>query len=107
MQALGKGGYLANHKPSASHNGVTASNAFLIPRANALTSEHTISRSRSSHARLCARNSNNSTSPVLIEECRDLTSVSTVIDDSLLVPSKCFALSLYVFQSEISSEHLN
>lgn len=44
--------HLANHQASTSHNGVTASSAFLIPRANALTSEHTIPRSRSSQARL-------------------------------------------------------
>jgi hypothetical protein len=37
--------HLANHQMSAIHNGVTVSSAFLIPRANALTSEHTISRS--------------------------------------------------------------
>jgi hypothetical protein len=74
--------HLANHQASASHNGITVSSAFLTPRTNALASEHAISRSRSSHARLCAKNSNSSTSPVRIGDFRDVPSVFTVINDS-------------------------
>jgi hypothetical protein len=77
--------HLANHKATASQNGVTASNAFLIPRANALASEHTISRSWSSQARSCAKNSNSSTSPVRIGDLRDEISVFIGIEDSLLL----------------------
>src|SRR5579863_7384651 len=78
--------HLANHQMIAIHNGVTASSAFLIPRANALTSEHAISRSRSSQARLLARNSKSSTSPVRIGDCRDLFSVLTGMTDPFLIP---------------------
>src|SRR5579864_1702436 len=76
-----------------------------MPRASASTSEHTISRSRSAQARLCAKNSTRSTSPVGVGDFRDIPSVCTGIDDSLLLP-QCVALSLYVFLSWISSEHL-
>jgi hypothetical protein len=74
--------HLANHKASASHNGATASSAFRIPRANALTSEHAISRSRSSQARLCAKYSKSSTSPVSGADFRDVVFAFTGIDDS-------------------------
>jgi hypothetical protein len=72
--------YLASHKANASHNGATASSAFLIPRTNALASEHVISRSRSSQARLFESNSDSSTSPVRVGDFRDVTSVFTVIN---------------------------
>jgi hypothetical protein len=49
--------HLANHQASASHHGITVSNAFQIPRANALTSEHAISRSRTSLARFYSKSS--------------------------------------------------
>jgi hypothetical protein len=71
--------HLANHQASASHNGITISSAFLTPRTNALAPEHAISRSWSSQARLWARNSNSSTSPVRIRDFRDVPSVFTVI----------------------------
>jgi hypothetical protein len=76
--------YLANHNASASHSGITVSNPFLIPRANALTSEHVISRSRSSQARLRESNSKSSTSPVRVGDFRDVLSTFTVTNDSLL-----------------------
>ena len=67
--------HLANHQASASHNGITR-------RSNALASEHAVSRSWSSEARLCAKNSTSSTSPVRIGDFRDVPSVFTVISDS-------------------------
>ena len=72
--------HLANHQASASHNGITVRSAFLTPRTNALRSEHTILRSRSSQARLCAKNSNSSTSPVCVGDFREVPSVFTVIN---------------------------
>jgi hypothetical protein len=71
--------HLANHQASASHNGITVSSAFLTPRTNALVPEQAISRSRSSQARLLARSSNSSTSPVSIRDFREVPSVFTVI----------------------------
>ena len=73
--------HLANHQASASHNGITFSSAFLTPRTNALATEHAIPRSWSAQARLCAKNSSNSTLPVRIRDFRDVTSLFTVIND--------------------------
>jgi hypothetical protein len=72
--------YLVNHQASAIHNGVTVSSALQIPRANALASEQDISRSRSSQAFLCARNSKSSTSPLRILYSRDVLSIFTLIN---------------------------
>jgi hypothetical protein len=74
--------HLANQQASASHNGIIVSSAFLTPRTNAPGIGTRISRSRSSQARLCAKNSKSSTSPVRIGDCRDVSSVLTVINDS-------------------------
>jgi hypothetical protein len=57
-----------------------------MPRANALTSEHTISGSRSSQARLCEKNSNSSTLSVRVGDFRDLLSTFTVINGSYAIP---------------------
>jgi hypothetical protein len=87
--------HLANHQASASHNGITVNSAFLIPRANALASEQAISRSRSSQARLCPRNSNSSTSPVRIRDCRDPSSafiLMNILFDSRFSPIYVFGL---------------
>jgi hypothetical protein len=74
--------HLANHQASASHSGITVSSTFLTPRTNALVSEHAISQSWSSQARLCAKNSKSSTSPVRIGDSRDVPSAFTVMNDS-------------------------
>jgi hypothetical protein len=79
--------HVANHQASASHNGITVSSAFLIPSAKALASEHAISRSRSSKARLRESNSKSSTSLVRIGDFRDVNSLFTGIDDSFLLPN--------------------
>ena len=82
--------YLANHKASATHNGITTNNAFLIPRANALTSQHTISCSRSSQAHFCPKNSKSSTSPERAWDFGNVLSTFTVISNSSLrCPGPC------------------
>jgi hypothetical protein len=74
--------HLANHQASASHNGITVSSAFLLPAPMPWRPEHAGSRSWSSQARLCAKNSISSTSPLRIGDFRDVPSVFTVIHDS-------------------------
>jgi hypothetical protein len=91
--------HLANHKASASHNGATASCAFRIPRANALTSEHAISRSRSSQARLCAQYSKSSTSTLSVGDFHDVVSTFTVINDSFLFRAATVAIKPRRFAS--------
>ena len=87
--------YLANHKASAAHNGITANSAFLIPRASALASEHTIPCSRSSHAHLCSNNSKRSTSPVRARDFGDVLSTFIVISNSSLrCPISCLVLCM-------------
>jgi hypothetical protein len=95
---LNEGTYFANHKTSTSQKGVTASSPFRIPRINALTSEYTISRSRSPQARLCAKNPNSSTSPIHAGDSRDVLCTFTFTNNSSLFSGLSDALFLYVFR---------